>query len=229
MKVLVTAGSTTVAIDKVRVISNIFGGITGTRIAKYCAERGDEITLLTSNPRLAEREIISSGVTVRRFRTYDNLAEQLEDEIRRGGYDVVIHSAAVSDFKVGRIRADADLGTGSLDPATVGKVSSHSKNLVLELVPTAKLINQIREPWGFAGVLVKFKLEVGLTDEQLLIRAAKSLTESRADLVVANCLEWSSSRAFILSGETPAVEVGRSQLPEHLYQLITKKHKLLSS
>ncbi len=227
MRILVTAGSTTVAIDKVRVISNIFGGITGTRIAKYCGERGDEVTLLTSNPELAEREITAGQVAVRRFRSYDNLAERFENEVRRGEYDAIVHSAAVSDFKVDTIRADNGSDLELPDPETIGKLSSRSKRLILELVPTVKLINQIRGPWGFAGVLVKFKLEVGLTDEQLLQRASCSLVESQADLVVANCLEWSSSRAFILLADAThdarGVEVARSKLPERLYELIRQR------
>ena len=38
MRVLVTAGSTNVMVDKVRSISNIFKGRTGAEIAKYFAE-----------------------------------------------------------------------------------------------------------------------------------------------------------------------------------------------
>ena len=221
MKVLVTAGSTEVPIDRVRVISNIFGGITGTRIAKYFASRGDQVTLLTSNPDLAKREIRSKSVTVRRFRTFDSLAERLEQQIRTGGYDVIIHSAAVSDFRIAGIRAVIDGEPVELDPAAALKIPSGAKGLALMLAPTPKLIDQIRQPWGFVGVLVKFKLEVGMTEKDLLAKARRSMNDSRADAIVANCLEWSGSRALIgMADELNFVEVSRSKLPLVLRQTI---------
>jgi hypothetical protein len=50
------------------------------------------------------------------------------------------------------------------------------------------LIDLVRSRWGFAGILVKFKLEVGVTEHQLLEIAEASRTHSAADLVVANTL-----------------------------------------
>ena len=45
-KILVTAGSTWVALDSVRVITNIFTGALGLRIAEEARRRGAEVTLL---------------------------------------------------------------------------------------------------------------------------------------------------------------------------------------
>ena len=70
-----------------------------------------------------------------------------------------------------------------------GKVKSNEPELWLRLVQTPKLIDQIREPWGFRGVLVKFKLEVGLNEDQLLEIAEASRRQSNADLMVANTQE----------------------------------------
>ena len=47
----------------------------------------------------------------------------------------------------------------------------------------------IRTDWGFHGILVKFKLEVGVDDDQLLEIAEKSRRQSAADLMVANTLD----------------------------------------
>src|SRR5262249_42268135 len=44
----------------------------------------------------------------------------------------------------------------------------------------------IRPAWHFAGVLVKFKLEVGANEQELLEIAERSRVHSAADLVVAN-------------------------------------------
>ena len=45
-KILITAGPTWVAVDKVRVITNIFGGALGTIIAEQAKKTGAQITLL---------------------------------------------------------------------------------------------------------------------------------------------------------------------------------------
>ena len=44
--ILITAGSTWVAIDKVRVLTNIFGGRTGCMIAEEAVSRNHNVTLL---------------------------------------------------------------------------------------------------------------------------------------------------------------------------------------
>ena len=60
------------------------------------------------------------------------------------------------------------------DQSSAGKIKSDESELWMRLVRAPKLIDRVRDPWGFAGVLVKFKLEVGLTDEELLRVAERS-------------------------------------------------------
>ena len=60
-----------------------------------------------------------------------------------------------------------------------------------------KLIDMVRSPWGFRGTLVKFKLEVGISDERLLEIAEKSRIHSQADFMVANTLEGASAWAYL--------------------------------
>src|SRR5438876_10979147 len=115
-------------------------------------------------------------------RTFDDLQKLMEAAVRRGDLDAVIHSAAVSDYRVAGVYAPApqtqfQIDTGQwtspggppalLDRAA-GKVKSDEPELWLRLVRTPKLVDLIRTDWGFRGLLVKFKLEVGVTDERLL-------------------------------------------------------------
>ena len=136
MKVLVTAGSTIIPIDKVRVISNIFHGKTGTNIAGYFASQGDDVYLLTSNPGLVARMVPSSPIlSVFPYRTYDELAELMQTLIGGSDFDVIIHSAAVSDYYVSGVFVKD--GAGGLQ--AVGqdaKISSAHKSLFLEMKPT---------------------------------------------------------------------------------------------
>ena len=55
----------------------------------------------------------------------------------------------------------------------------------------------MRSEWKFGGVLVKFKLEVCVSDERLLEVAEESRRQSRADLMVANTLEGYADWALL--------------------------------
>ena len=62
---------------------------------------------------------------------------------------------------------------------------------------TPKLIDQVRTPWGFRGILVKFKLEVGIEEPDLVDIAERSRQQSQADLMVANTLEGAADWAYL--------------------------------
>lgn len=218
MKVLVTAGSTVVPIDQVRVISNIFHGKTGTAIARYLFLQGDEVTLMTSSPKLVTD--CGSRLRVVPFRTHDDLLDQMESEIKGGSYDAVIHSAAVGDYSVAGVYSQNEDGSLSLlDNNT--KISSNHDSLFLKMKPTLKIIDLIRNPWGFTGRLVKFKLEVGISNEELIKIAKKSRQASEADLIVANCLEWSRYYAYIITRAGHHIRVAREEIPTILRRALT--------
>ncbi len=225
MKILVTGGSTQVMIDKVRCISNIFKGRTAWDIAIECGRNGfveqkeTYVKLLTSStayPTLTGYYIDE----VERFKTYDELYALMEKEVTTGNYDVIIASAAVSDYfvegtYVGAKIPGIEAAEGLVKIDSSKKISSTENELYLKLAPTKKIVDQIRNPWGFKGKLVKFKLQVGITDEELIDIATKSMIHSKADIIVANCLEWAKERAFIITANS-VKSVTRSKLPEEL-------------
>jgi phosphopantothenate---cysteine ligase (CTP) len=230
---LVTAGNTLTPIDAVRGITNVFTGRTGARIAAEATVDGYDVELLTSNPNVIEDTVVDySRLTLTAYRTFDDLAELMEERVRNGGFDVVVHSAAVSDYHCAAVfepAADvmiAEDGTASPSAGPIfqridasQKVSSRHSELWLRLVPTTKLIDQIRLPWGFTGILVKFKLEVGVADEELARRAKSALVQSEADLVVANTFESMHDRAFFVTQDaTQTIE--RPRLPTRLVAFI---------
>jgi len=209
-KVLITAGATMSMIDQVRGVTNIFRGQTGTKITKYLHYRGYNVTLLTSNARLAGQRK-KARWRVRKYRTFNELLHLMQEEICSGTYDAVIHSAAVSDYEV------ADVWVKDIDGRLVmidnsKKISSEHEELFFRSVKTEKIVDLIRAPWDFKGYLVKFKLQVGITDDELLKIAEASRTHSDADMIVANCLEWSRKSAFVMTGEN-VVRYSRKNLP----------------
>ncbi len=241
MNILVTAGNTLVPIDQVRCITNIFTGRTGASIALQCHDRGHNVTLLTSHPEvLADLREPAAPLTercqVRRYRTFEDLQERMGELVRAGGLDVVIHCAAVSDYHSAGVYApargthfDADSGgwRGAGDAPTLerrsgGKIKSEEGELWLRLVRTPKIVDQVRRDWGFRGVLVKFKLEVGVSDERLLEIAEASRRQSDADLMVANTLEGASRWAFVGPLEDGYQRVSRRQLASRLLEVVER-------
>ena len=230
---LVTAGNTLTPIDAVRGITNVFTGRTGARIAAEATVDGYDVELLTSQPGVVEDTVVDySRLTLTEYRTFDDLAALMQDRVRNGGFDVVVHSAAVSDYHCAAVFENAPDVTiaedGSFSPPSSRmfhridasqKVSSRHSELWLRLVPTTKLVDQIRRPWGFTGILVKFKLEVGVPDDDLVRRAQSALLQSEADLVVANTFESMHDRAFFVSRESTQT-IERLRLPTRLMAFI---------
>jgi phosphopantothenate---cysteine ligase (CTP) len=234
MNVLVTAGNTQTPIDRVRCITNVFTGRTGARVALEAHRRGHAVTLLTSHPE-AVRDLApdfrpGAKWAVRRYRTFEDLKDAMSALVPGGGFDVLIHAAAVSDFMVAGVYAPAS-GT-TFDPATgawthgkmrdvsAGKVKSHHPELWMRLTPTPKLADLVRGPWGFRGVFVKFKLEVGVPEAELWDAARRSREQSDADLIVANTLEGKDAAAWVGDRAGGWERVPRPELAGRLLGLV---------
>jgi phosphopantothenoylcysteine synthetase/decarboxylase len=234
MDLLITAGNTLVPIDRVRCITNIFSGRTGASIARAAWERGHTVALLTSHPEGVETPP-KTRWTMLRYSTFDDLRSLLQDRLLSAEWDGVVHCAAVSDYLAGGVYAPAAgtlfrtedgrwLSEDASGPALVdraaGKVKSDEPELWLQLVRAPKLVDLIRGEWGFRGLLVKFKLEVGVSDDRLLEVAERSRLHSAADLMVANTLEGASEWAFLgpLAGQY--LRIARGELAERLVQTL---------
>src|SRR5205823_6474130 len=77
MNILVTAGNTLVPIDRVRCITNIFTGRTGTSIALHLHQQGHEVRLLTSHLEVTEE--LCRGSTLDRERWHLDAYRTFED------------------------------------------------------------------------------------------------------------------------------------------------------
>ena len=210
MNLLVTAGNTQTPIDRVRCITNVFTGKTGASLALEAWRRGHRVRLATSHPEVVAE--LARGLpnfpderwSVEVYRTFDDLHALLKGQVRT--FDAIAHAAAVSDYRVAGVfapdkstrfdPATGDVAGRLLDRAS-GKVKSDEPELWLRLTRAPKLIDHFRDPWGFAGVLVKFKLEVDKSEAELEAIAEQSRRQSRADLMVANTLEGAGDWALI--------------------------------
>lgn len=201
-RILITAGPTWVPIDKVRVIGNIATGETGILLAKKLKNLGAKVTLLLGPIGTCS---LDKKINLIRFKYFDELKKIIVRELKSKKYDMVIHSAAVSDFRPRQ--------------KIKGKLPS-DRSYSLKFVPLPKIIKDIRRLAPKTKV-VMFKLESGVSDTILIGRAKKSLANADADFVVANRI--SPYRAFIIDKEgiIGGVLKNKLELAKRLLKLIT--------
>jgi phosphopantothenoylcysteine decarboxylase/phosphopantothenate--cysteine ligase len=181
-RILITAGPTWVPVDSVRVISNIATGQTGILLADKLIKSGAKVTLLLGPS--AEVCPLNKKIKLIRFKFFDELKSAIIKEVAGGKYDVVIHSAAVADY-----RPQANFKQ---------KVKSGIKKWNLCLVPTPKLINLIKKI-DRDLFLVGFKFEPK-TPRKVLITEAKSLiARANLDLAVANTVYGGRYCAYLVN------------------------------
>ncbi|MFH1678383.1 MAG: phosphopantothenoylcysteine decarboxylase [Candidatus Omnitrophota bacterium] len=189
-KILITAGPTWVSIDSVRVISNIATGRTGILLAQEAAIRGARVTLVMGPCGECR---LNKPVRLIRFQYFDELKKILTSRLRNNRYDIIIHSAAVSDFKPEYVS---------------GRKLDSNRGHRLRLMPLFKLVVLIRR-MGIGAKLVMFKLETGITDKALIYRAKSAREKNGADLIVANRLN--PYRAFIINKENNQISARTKQ------------------
>ncbi|HTD87538.1 MAG TPA: phosphopantothenoylcysteine decarboxylase [Candidatus Binatia bacterium] len=178
MKCIVTAGPTYEPLDEVRRLTNFSTGRLGTELAEFLVARGHEVTLLRG-----EQSTWTQPVKARvlPFTTTANLHEQLKAAGK--GVDAVFHAAAVSDFAFGRIWQRAP--GGELTSIKGRKVSSRLENLFAELVPTPKIITELRD-WFPEAFLVGWKFESGGDGDSAVADGRKQIADCRTNACVVN-------------------------------------------
>lgn len=173
LKVLVTGGGTSEAIDDVRVITNKSTGKTAAYICDRLTEAGVDVTYVKS-------EIAVDSVLALRkvnYYSFQDLQNTLKSELSTEKYDMVIHAAAVSDYS----------------PAIHdGKINSDLEEITLKLKRNPKIINYIKQ-WAPNTKLVGFKLTSQLDEKVVQAKIDKLFEMAKCDLVVQN--EWTEIKA----------------------------------
>lgn len=207
IRIIVTAGPTLVPIDKVRVMTNIFGGRLGYYIADLASKKGHDTLLLMgygNRVKFSGKEKFK----LKQFKYYNEIRNLLKSEIQKKRYQVVIHSAAIPDYI----------------PINVynGKIKSGKKELVIHFKPTKKIIDQFKK-WDSNIFVVKFKLEANEPNQSLIKIGYESLKDSKADLIVVNNLSKMKKQqlAYILDKNKKITQVeGKKQIAKKLITII---------
>ncbi len=202
---MITAGPTCVPIDKIRVISNTATGETGILLAKKFARQGAQVTLLLAG---GDAGRLDKRIKVIPFKFFDELAVLLQKRLKQKHYQVIIHSAAVSDYQP-QVRNK--------------KISSDLKRLSLTLKPTPKIINTLRR-LNRESFLVGFKFELGLKSSSLIKEARSLLMRGKLDLVVANTAVGEKYLAYLVSANKASTPIlSKEKLVNALTGLIRRK------
>ncbi|HWO50108.1 MAG TPA: phosphopantothenoylcysteine decarboxylase, partial [Ornithinibacter sp.] len=176
-RVVVSAGGTREPLDPVRYLGNRSSGKQGYALARAAAERGAEVTLVSSSSLPAP-----GGVTVVPVETALELQAAVADAA--GDADVIVMAAAVADFR------PATYADHKLKKTHVAGADGAAD----ESAPTVALV---RNPDVLAGlvtargsesspVIVGFAAETGDGEGSVLDHARAKLARKGCDLLVVN-------------------------------------------
>jgi phosphopantothenate-cysteine ligase len=215
MNILITAGGTTEHIDDVRAITNTGTGRLGSIIADRLAASGrvEKIYYICSKgavlPSCTAKAEILIADDVRA------LEESVKDIFSKAHIDAVIHSMAVSDYrvktvstadkiasvaaqKIGKQKDAAASITAETIKQTIngapsvkegGKVASYHDDLVIVMEKTPKIISMFRKLSPDA-LIIGFKLLAGVSKTELIETALALLIKNDCDYVLANDYQY---------------------------------------
>ncbi len=162
LRLLVTAGGTSEAIDPVRVITNRSTGRQGYALAAEAVARGAEVTLVTTVADPAPAGVAEVACAT----TAADMAHEVRS--RSAGMDVVVMAAAVADFR---------------PVAPAGRKMKKRDGLPrIDLEPTEDVLAAVCADRHPGQVIVGFAAE---TDD-VVANARAKLESKGADVVVAN-------------------------------------------
>lgn len=198
MKILVTSGGTSEAIDRVRSITNHSTGRLGLVITEALIKAGHEVCLITTSQ--AVKPASHPNLKIIEIKNTLDLLEEMRNLVK--DYQVLIHSMAVSDYtpvymtSIDKVQASQDLSEFLTKQNTETKISSKEEAQILFLKKNPKIISLVKE-WNPKIHLIGFKLLVDVTKDHLIDVARESLNKNRADIIVANDLNQINSEQHL--------------------------------
>ena len=198
MKILVTSGGTSEAIDRVRSITNHSTGRLGKVITETLLKAGHQVCLITTQQALKPE--LNQNLTIIEIQNTSDLLQEMKRIVP--DYQVLIHSMAVSDYSpvymtgLDQVQASQDLNEFLHKKNMESKISSKDEVQVLFLKKNPKIISLVKE-WNPSIHLIGFKLLVDVTEEHLIQIARESLKKNQADIIIANDLNQINSEQHL--------------------------------
>jgi phosphopantothenoylcysteine decarboxylase/phosphopantothenate--cysteine ligase len=199
--IVVTSGATAESVDPVRVLTNRSSGRTGRAVARACYVRGADVTLVHAavGPHEVTAEgAAGDGIPYADLRTVERTSELLEATLDAAAdADALVSAAAVGDFTV---------------DASDEKIRS-GESVTLDLVPTPKVIDEVREA-NPDRPIVGFKAETSGDDDAMVDAARETLNRAGLAFVVANdasVMGESETRALIVRSDETSEFTGSKE------------------
>ena len=227
MKVIITSGGTSEAIDQVRAITNHSTGSLGKALAEYFLDKGDQVSLVTTKRALKPEA--HPNLSIQLIESVSDLKDCLEELVP--SHDALIHAMAVSDYRpvymtdIKELEEAANVRDFLNKRNQESKISSDADTQVLFLQKNPKIISLIKE-WKPDIQLIGFKLLVGVEKQELIQVARASLIKNRADLIVANDLlevTSNSHKALLVQENRVDQAENRLEIAQKIYAHIHKE------
>lgn len=164
-KVLVTAGPTQEAVDPVRYITNHSSGKMGYAIARVCAARGADVTLVTG-PTAIKKPLFANIIPVTSAK---EMFEAVKEEAKDA--DIVCKAAAVADYRPKYISDE--------------KVKKSEGQMSLEMEKTDDILKYLGEHKQPGQFLCGFSMET----ENMVENSRAKLQKKNLDMIAANNLK----------------------------------------
>ena len=223
MKILVTSGGTSEAIDSVRSITNHSTGRLGKIITETLLAAGHEVCLITT--KRAVKPEAHPNLSIREIDNTNDLLVEMQERVQE--YQILVHSMAVSDYTpvymtgFEEVQASSNLEEFLSKQNHQTKISSNDEVQILFLKKTPKIISLVKE-WNPSIHLIGFKLLVDVTEYHLIEVARQSLIKNQADLIIANDLTQISAnqhRAIFVEKD----QLQTVQTKEEIAELLLEK------
>ena len=224
-KILITAGPTNEYIDEVMKITNMSTGRLGIELSRELTARGNEVTLIctrsVARSGLYERYSLANNDKLKtiQIETTDQMLMALADESTSGTvYDLVVHAAAVGDYKADFSFKMEDMAKeittwfmkkfNAFEYDTIEKVEEAILNILTN--PICKVNDDTKissyEPnltvklgltpklishlkeWFPEAILVGFKLLENVTKDHIIDVATKLCNKNNMNYIIANDL-----------------------------------------
>ena len=194
--ILVTGGPTPVPIDNIRRLTNRFTGRLGTCIAEELYLRGAKVKLIHGQGSYSPPSYLPHKVVT----TYDEYFTEVMTQLQRS-YRFGIFSAAVADYQPTQIFP--------------GKIPSGGALSNIELVPTKKVISEVRANFPNLDTIA-FKYQENISHQELINIAEARLNQGYR-MVVANRGEEHQATgaqvAYLVTKEQPPQKaVGKQEI-----------------
>ena len=195
--ILVTGGATPVPIDNVRRLTNRFTGTLGGKIAEELYYRGAKVKLIRGQGSYTAPDYLPQQT----IHSYEEYRTTVIQELTQNNYCCAIFSAAVADYQLAQVFP--------------GKIPSGGALQSIDLIPTAKVIAEVRAKFPKL-YMVTFKYQEDIDHEQLMAIANQRLQQGY-QMVVANRGEEKGDKgeqvAYLVTQEkSPIKAIGKGQI-----------------